>query len=391
MEVIMISTRKILVVVACVLLFLIQITSCNPRGKEVFTDIGVVVPLSGNSSNYGESARRGIDLAIKEINNSGGAAGRKLRPTYEDSKANARDGVNAIQKLISANKVQVIVGDIVSGVTLAAAPICESNKVVLISPTSTAPAITNAGQYIFRNISSDNLEGKLMADFMRGRGINKVAILQVQNDYGEGISGVFTEQFKRQGGQVVLHERYKQDESDFRSLLAKVSSSSPEALYCIGYYTDVGFIAKQAREQGDKLALYATTTIEDPQFLKVAGTAAEGVIYPLASGFSVDSNDSSITKFIASYENEYKQKPGFVEAQAYDCVYLIRQAIENGGGITGPEIQRGMAQIKGFRGATGETSFDQNGDVEKQLVMKTVREGRFVPLTNSTASQKQNP
>lgn len=368
------------------LLFCILLIGCNNEQKQTL-DFGVVVPLSGNSANYGESARRGIDLAVKEINAVGGVSGKKLRPIYEDDKAIARDGVNATQKLINVDKVPVIIGGIVSAVTLAAAPICESNKVVWLSPTSSAPAITQSGEYIFRNFPSDNLEGKVMADFIHKRGLNKVAVLQVQNDYGEGIGGVFADQFKKLGGAIQALEKHKQDESDFRSVLSKVSQSSPDALYAIGYYTDVALITKQAREQGIKLPIFATTTIEDPQFIKLAGAAAEGVIYPLASGYDAASTATNVAQFKTNYTNEYKNPPGFVEAQAYDCVYLVKKAIELGGGITGPEIQRGMAQIKGFQGATGTVSFDENGDVVKEIVLKTVAGGKFVPVDSQASSQ----
>ena len=372
----MFAIKNLLTISLIALVLFFSLSSCN-RTPDVLS-FGVVVPLSGDAANYGKSAHQGIDLAVKEINAAGGIMGRQIRPIYEDDKAVAKDGVNATQKLVNVDKVPVIIGGIVSAVTLAAAPICESNKVVWLSPTSSAPAITNAGDYIFRNWPSDDLEGKVMADFVRSKGYKTVAILQVQNEYGEGIASVFRADFEKQGGSIPVLEKYKQSENDFRSILAKALSAKPDAVYCIGYYTDVALTAKQAREQGSKLPLLATTTVEDPQFVKIGGTAVEGVVYPLASGFDPESKDANVQKFKTAFKNEYKEDPGFVAAQSYDCVYLIKRAIEDGKGFSGPDIQRGMSQIQNFPGVTGDTSFDKNGDVVKQIRLKTVKDGKFV-------------
>ena len=382
----MLTTKRIVVVFIIALISLSPFASCNPGGGSDVLKIGAVLPLSGDASNYGKSAQRGINLAVKEINAGGGVMGKKLEPIFEDDKAVARDGVNATQKLINVDKVPVIIGGIVSAVTLAAAPICESNKVVWLSPTSSAPAITNAGEYIFRNFPSDDLEGKVMADFLQSKGHKTVAVLQVQNDYGEGIAKVFKSNFTGKGGSIPVLEKYKQDESDFRSILTKVVNAKPDAIYYIGYYKDVALAAKQAREAGSKIPFYATTTVEDPQFVQLGGSAVEGVIYPLASGYDQESQDANIQKFTTAYKNEYHEDPGFVEAQAYDCVYLVKQAIENGKGLTGPDIQKGMAQIRNFPGTTGVTSFDQNGDVVKQIRLKVVKGGKFTPYEQQTAA-----
>jgi branched-chain amino acid transport system substrate-binding protein len=340
--------------------------------------IGVVVPLSGNSANYGKSCQQGIDLALNEINASGGTRGRQFRSIYEDDKAQAKDGLTATQKLINVDHVQVIIGGIVSAVTLAAAPVVETNHVVWLSPTSSAPAITKAGEYIFRNFPSDDLEGKVMADFINKQGIKSVAILQIQNDYGEGIAQVFSRRFTELGGKIATVEKYSQNESNFRSVLTKSLATKPEAIYSVGYYTDVALLVRQARELGTTVKFLATTTIEDPQFLKLGGTSVEGVIYPLASGYRADSADDTVKAFRAAFSKTYGTDPGFVSAQCYDCMQLVKQAVENAKSYSGPEIQKAMAAIKGFKGVTGETSFDENGDVIKEIEMKTVRDGQFV-------------
>lgn len=339
--------------------------------------IGVIVPLTGDAASYGESSRQGIDLAIQEINEASGVNGRPLRAIYEDSQAQPREGVNAAQRLITVQGVPAIIGGVTSGVTLAVAPIAEQNEVVLISPTASSPELTTAGDYIFRNFPSDNYEGEVMADFLRDRGVQSVAIAQVQNDYGEGVSSVFAENLQADGGQIALHERYAQESTDFRDLISKLRAASPDAIYAIGYYTDVALLVRQAREAGIETPFYATTTVEDPQFLEIGGEAVEGVIYPLASAYSEESQEPAIQQFTRAFREMFEADPGFVAAQAYDCVYLIKQAIELGGGVTGAEIREGMAQISDFEGASGTTTFDEHGDVRRDLTIKVVRDGAF--------------
>jgi branched-chain amino acid transport system substrate-binding protein len=366
-------TKRFLV--AAISVVVLIAVGCRDSGS---IPIGVVVPLSGNSANYGKSCQQGIDLALNEINASGGARGRQFRAIYEDDKAQAKDGLTATQKLINVDHVQVIIGGIVSAVTLAAAPVVETNHVVWLSPTSSAPAITKAGEYIFRNFPSDDLEGKVMADFINKQGIRSVAILQIQNDYGEGIAQVFSRRFTELGGKVATAEKYSQNESNFRSILTKSLATKPEAIYSVGYYTDVALLVRQARELGATVKFFATTTIEDPQFLKLGGTSVEGVIYPLASGYRSDSADDKIMAFRAAFMKAYGAEPGFVSAQCYDCMQLVKQASENAKSASGQDIQKSMAVIKGFKGVAGETSFDENGDVIKEIEIKTVRNGQFV-------------
>src|ERR1044072_3358096 len=133
----MFALKHLLITSLVSLLLFLSLSSCRSSSDVAF---GVVVPLSGDASNYGKSAQQGIDLAVKEINASGGVMGKPIRPIYEDDKAVAKDGVTGTQKLINVDKVPIIIGGIVSAVTLAAAPICESNKVVWLSPSSSAPA-----------------------------------------------------------------------------------------------------------------------------------------------------------------------------------------------------------------------------------------------------------
>lgn len=368
------------IILRCLLLSLIlAIFVFSPackKSQEV--TIGVLFPLTGDAAAYGERGKNGVNLAVDEINAQGGIKGRKLRVIYEDSQANPRVGVSAIQKLIAVDKVSCIIGDIVSATTLAIAPIVEKNKVALLSPTASAPAITKAGEYIFRIWPSDLAEGEKIAEFAYREEFKKISILYMQNDYGIAIKDIFSETITCVGGKVISALGYKPDETDFRGYLTRVVAQKPQAVYVAGYFKDSALILKQARELGIKIQFLGTTAIEDPKFLEIAGAGAEGIIYPVATGYDPKGGEKIVKHFTNSFKKRYGKEPGWVEAQAYDAVKVIAYAMEKGG-IRGPEIQKAMTKIKGFKGVTGEITFDRYGDVIKPIQIKVVKEGKFQP------------
>ena len=188
-------------------LLLLVFVGCNQNDKNL--KIGILFPMTGDASSYGKKGEKAIQLVIKEINNKGGVNGYNVEAIYEDSKAEPKTGVNAAQKLIFTDKVVAIVGDIVSSVTLPVSPICEKYKVVLIAPTSSAPDITNAGEYIYRVWPSDLAEGAAIGTFAKNKGYKNAVILHLNNDYGISISEIFKSNFESDSGKVALTSAYQ--------------------------------------------------------------------------------------------------------------------------------------------------------------------------------------
>jgi branched-chain amino acid transport system substrate-binding protein len=356
-----------------------QLTNQNSTTKPLDTKIGVLFPMTGDAASYGEKGKKAIELATEEINAKGGM---KVTAVFEDSRAEAKTGVAAGQKLINIDKTPVIVGDIVSSVTLAIAPIAEKGKVVVIAPTSSAPAITNAGEYIYRVWPSDLVEGTKIAELAAQRGLKKVAILHLNNDYGSAITSIFQKTLEAKEGKVVLNEGYLDKATDFRSILTKIAAQKPDAIYVAGYFADTARILKQAKELGIQSQFLGTTAIEDPEFLKLAGNTAEGMIYPLATGF-----DPTIIKtpqveaFVTAFRKKYNTEPGWVEAHSYDAFMLAYQAANSiNGQVTGAGIKAYLDNNPNYEGVTGKIAFDQNGDVLKPVVFKMIKDGKFIAL-----------
>ncbi len=343
--------------------------------------IGVLFPMTGEAGSYGEKGRDALLLAIAEINASGGVHAHPVQAFFEDSRADPATGTSAARKLISANHVVAIEGDIVSAVTLAVAPIAESSHVVLLSPTSSAPAITNAGEYVFRIWPSDLEEGRAIVKYAAAAGYRRAAVLHMNNDYGQAIAAIFKSIFHQFGGDVVSLEGYQGSESDFRPFLGKLRLLQPDVLYIAGYFADTATIVRQARELAITVPVLGTTAIEDPQFLKLAGDAAEGIVYPLATGFDPSTSEPVASAFVKSFRSRYHREPGWVEAHAYDAFMLLCYAANRvSTPVTGEKLKIALDSLGEYRGVTGTIRFDKNGDVVKPVVLKVIRRGRFERL-----------
>lgn len=354
----------------------------NPPAAEIIK-IGAVLPLTGDSAAWGEQGKYGIQMAVDEINAAGGIKGRKVTVVYEDSKAEPRTAVSAIQKLTSVDNVPAIVGDITSGATLAMAPIAERSQTILIAPTASAPAISKAGDYIYRVWPSDTLEGSALADYAANSGFKRTAILHIQTDYGTGLRDVFTSGFKAKGGQVVLSEGYNQDETNFKPLLLKVSAIKPDAIYAVGYYKDTALILKQARAMGLKMQFFGATAVESQDLLTIAGKAAEGLIYPIISDFDPDNPTPRAKEFIAKFTKKFGKAPDWASSHTHDALVVVAEAMKKGG-TAGPDIKKAIDSTRQFEGVTGKINFDANGDViDKPVVIKTVRGGKFTVLKSA--------
>lgn len=361
-------------------LFSLAIFSCVKKPeqpKEI--KIGAILPLTGDAASWGASAKEGIDLAVSEINAKGGAGGIKVAIVYEDTQAQPEKGASAMQKLASIDKVPAVIGDIVSATTLAVAPIAEQNKVVLLSPTASAPKITDAGKFIFRIWPSDLAEGVTIANFVAQKLMLKnVAVMYIQNDYGLALKDVFEKEFTKQGGTIIDTLSYKPDETDFRSHLSKIMKKKPDAIYLISYYKDAGLALKQAKQLKIKTQFLGTTAIEEPKLFEIAGAAAEGLIYAISSGYDAKSSDEIVKAFNAKYKEKFGKDPTFVQAQCYDAVNIIASVIGKGN-TTGEAIQKGLESVKDYHGVTGTFGFDANGDVVKPTMIKTIMGKEFIP------------
>jgi len=343
-------------------------------GSKGFT-VGVIMPLTGEGAVWGKNSQKGIDLAVEMANKT---TGPKVSVVYEDSRTDAKAAVAALQKEISQYGVQSVIVDPVSSNVLAMAPVANSNKVVMISPGASAPAITEAGPYVFRNWPSDALQGVVNAQFaVNELKWKKVGIIYVLNAYGEGLRDAFKTEFEKRGGQVLFAEGIKQGASDARSQIAKLKGAhqqSPlDGVYLAVYPTEHPVLLRQLKESALRLPLLATETFDDPAIHKLP--EAEGVVFSVPA--PADTSSKAAKTFRDAFQAKYSEAPGLTADAAYDALNLLLTGIKQVGN-KGEKIQAYLSGVKNYDGAAGLTTFDANGDCIKPFALKTVKGGKVV-------------
>jgi branched-chain amino acid transport system substrate-binding protein len=349
--------------------------SISAAGENDPIMIGVVLPLTGEAAHWGVPPRNGAELAAAEINNHGGIAGRKLVLMVEDDRCNPADGIAAFEKIMAAANAPAILGAVCSSVTLAIAPHAESRKAVLISPASTSPRLTGAGEFIFRVVPSGSLRGKVFAEYVyRDRGLRKVAVLYINNEGGIGGSSSFKQRFLELGGTVALEEAYPQGRLDLRAELAKLKAADPEGVLVGSYPPDTVAILKQARElRFDKPLFFTTEAVQNPDVLREAGDAANGAVYILAAAPGGEAPD----RFRQAYTAKLGHAPELFAAEGYDIVRLLAEGIAavKAGSVSGASLRDFLHQVRNYAGASGTITFDQNGDVTKPYAIRVIEAG----------------
>lgn len=379
------NSHRIAKVAALLVIFsllILALQSCSRGGSDAVV-IGAALPLTGPTSYYGEDSKRGIDMALDEINAAGGVRGHQLRIVYEDTQGNGKQAINAVRKLISADNVPVIIGCGTSTETLAVAPVVEESKRVLITPVSSAASISRAGDYVFRSVPSDGMQAHDLAKWIRELNVKRVALIFVNQTWGVGLKDDFVREFQSAGGEILATEATDLDEKDFRTQLTSLRAKKPDAYVAIIYAKEGGLLLKQARELGITEQFFGGDPWTKQQFVDGAGQAANGVFFTTPAKYQ----GPEYAAFAENYKKRYGKEPGIYDAHGYDCMKLVAKAIESGG-FTGPEIQKAMAQIKGYHGVTGETTFDENGDVtSKSFARMTWQNGVLQPAMSQQAAK----
>jgi branched-chain amino acid transport system substrate-binding protein len=346
--------------------------------------LGEVGSLSGGQATFGVSTRNGVDLAIKEANAAGGVKGKKLAVRVYDDQSKPEEAAQATTRLITQDKVVLILGEVASSNSLAMAEKAQAAGVPMITPSSTNPSVTQKGEYIFRVCFIDPFQGFVMAKFARENlKANQVAILQDNKSaYSIGLKDVFEAKFAELGGKIVATESYSQGDTDFRAQLTAIKKTKPQAIYVPGYYNDVGILARQARELGLTVPLMGGDGWDSEKLFELAGNALDGSYF--SNHYSPDNPDPRVQKFIADYKAAYGGTPDALAALGYDAAKVAIAAIEKSKDLSGPAIRDAIAQTKDFAGVAGTITLDKDRNAVKSAVVLKIGDGKtqFVTTIN---------
>lgn len=356
--------KKILGVLSAAVLAL-TLASCS-KAESNSVKIGGIFPLSGQVAVYGVECKNGVDLAIEEINAAGGINGKPVVLVSEDDEGNPDKTVNAFKKLSTKDGVKVIIGSLTSGCTQAITTLSQASKVVQIAPAATAPAITDAGDFIFRACFIDPFQGTVGGKFAAETlGKKRAAILyDIGNDYSVGLADNFKIAFTKAGGSIVSEESYATNDKDFNAQLTKIKNANPDVVYLPDYYGTVALIAKQLRAQGINVPMVGADGWDG--LTSNAGDEVLGGYY--SNHYAVDSTEPAVKKFVESFRAKYNKDPNSFAALGYDCVYLIRDAIVAAGAEDSIAVRDALAKTDGDY-VTGHLTFDEKHNPIKSAVM----------------------
>jgi len=363
---------------------LLVLTSCAKREAEI--KVGEYGSLTGGTATFGTSSKNGIELFVDNLNAQGGIGGKKIHVLVEDDQSKPEEAATAVNKLIAQDGVVAVLGEVASSRSLAAAPICQNASVPMISPSSTNPKVTEIGDYIFRVCYIDPFQGMVIAKFAKNTlHFSKAAILRDnKNDYSVGLANYFTESFRGMGGTIVGDEAYSEGDQDFKAQLTNLKGKKPEFIFVPGYYTEVGLIARQARELGITVPMLGGDGWVSERLLEVAQDALNGSYF--VNHYYENDPNPIVQNFVQSYRKRYNSTPDGLAALAYDAAGVLTTAMQQllsadpkaFETLSGPpnadqkaaraKLRELIAATRDYAGVTGRISLDEHRNAVKPAV-----------------------
>ncbi|MDQ6799592.1 MAG: ABC transporter substrate-binding protein [Acidobacteriota bacterium] len=363
-------------------ILLVLCAGCQPNSPSSTSSeivVGEYSSLTGTEATFGQSTHNGVTMAFEEINAAGGIAGRKVRVIAEDDQSKAEEAANAVTKLISSNNVAAIIGEVASSNSLAAAPICQSSRIPMISPSSTNPDVTRKGDYIFRMCFLDNYQGPVLARFtINDLHLTRAAVLiDMRSDYSRGLAEAFEQVYMSLGGKIVARQSFSKGDSDFRPQLTAIQAASPQIVFVPGYYNDVAPIAIQARDIGIRVPLLGGDGWESPKLLEIGGRSLEGCMY--SNHYHSDDPAPSVRDFVHKYQQRFGVRPDSIAALAYDSARVLAAGIRQAGpNFTSQSLRDSLAATRNFPGVTGTITFDPNRNpIGKKVAIEEIKNGQL--------------
>lgn len=370
----------------------VLLAGCGGQQSADVIKLGANLEMTGGNATFGGSASNGAKLAIKQVNEKGGVLGKKLDLVVADNKSEAAEAANAMQKLITQDKVVAVIAPIASSSVIAGAQVNTDNQVLAISPTASNPKVTvdpatgKVRDFLFRAAFIDPFQGSVMANFATKSLKGKTAALYIDNssDYAKGLGQFFKETFEKNGGKIVSEEAYLAKDTDFKATLTKIKAANPDVLFVPGYYQEVGMIIKQARELGLMMPVLGGDGWDSAKLPEIAGADALNNTF-FANHYSPDDNSPAIKDFVEAYKKEYGQVPDAFAALSYDATMMVIEAIKQANSTDPVAIKDALAKTKDYQAVSGLITLNETHDAVKSAVIIEMKDGK------QTFREKINP
>ncbi len=343
--------------------------------------LGYMLPLTGEFSQYGIRFRNSAEMALEAFNRAGRLGGAPVRILYEDTRSDAREATTVARKFVDNPEVVAVLGDFSSSASMAAAQVFAQAGMPQLSQTASHPDYAKISPWQFRNITTQAYEGPFVARWAHGNGVRRIAVICIQNDWGQSVASNFNDAFKGLGGEITSTEFFNPGNREFRTILTKIARERPDGVYLGMFYEDGAAVLQQKRQLAMRMPFYATSSLYEPKLIELAGTqAAEGLF--LATSFMVTSPEPHVRAFVEEYTRRYNQDPNSFSAQAFDAVNIMLEAVARAHpDVTRQRVRDELARTRDFPGVTGVTTFDpQTREPSKTLARMQIKDGRFTLL-----------
>jgi branched-chain amino acid transport system substrate-binding protein len=333
--------------------------------------IGAIFALSGKAIQSNRPCVLGVQLAVQEINLMGGVLGKKLELLLLDNDSTPIGSHVAAETAADAGVVAII-GSVWSSHSLAIAKVAEKHKIPMISPISTVPALTSIGDHIFRVCYDDNFQGKMIAEFAfkEQKARTALVFVDISSDFSLDIAGIFTKTFQSLGGEIVKEIEYKTGQVDFQPQIRQALAHDADIVFLSGH-DESGYIADELQEAGAKAIPMGSDSWDVESFFTLGGNKIKRGYF--INHWTPAQTDPLSQSFLKRYKKEGEINAG--TALSYDAVHVLIAAIEKAGSTDSTAIRSALHKLQGFRGVTGEISFDAEGNAKKQASVIEIREG----------------
>ncbi len=341
--------------------------------------IGGFLPMTGAVAAYGQDASNGIKIAMEMKPN---VLGKKVEFAIVDTKSDKIESATAMSRLIEKEKVIAVIGEMISGDTMAGAPIAEKAKIPVVAPTATNPLVTQGKKYIFRVCFVDDVQGDIAAKYAVNNLKAKKAALIVDKsqDYCVGLAKFFKDAFTKLGGKIAAETFCVTEDKDFSAQLSTIKAAKPDVIYAPNYYSPVALFTKQARELGVKAPVLAGDGAQADELIQIGGKDVEGVSF--TGHFHVKAGTTPLAKeFIPGFQKKFNAEPNAFHALGADAYFVLLDAITRAKSTKGEAIRGALATTKNFEAISGKLSIGEDGNAVKPMVINVVKNGKFEYLT----------
>lgn len=343
---------------------------------ESAVPVGAALSLTGAAASYGESQKRGLELAAEELNEKDGVS---YDLTVEDDQTDPRQGITVFEQFVE-DGASIIIGPTLSNTAFQAQPIAQEESVPVLAISNTAEGITEQGDYIFRDsLTEGQVIPQTVAQAKDAYGLERVIVMYSNDDaFTESGYEVFAASLKDEGVEVIDTLTFSKSDTDFRSLLTEAKNANPDAIVVSALIEAAIPLVTQARQLGIEAPIIGGNGFNNPQLMADAGEAAEGVVVGAAWNSSSDNPENAA--FLKAYEAKYDAQPDQFAAQAYVGMKLIDQAVRSGCSGERDAIKEGLGGIESVPTVLGEFSINENRDAEHPAVVQVVENGSFAVL-----------